>query len=316
MTFETFARYLRKWRHTEFADPLTLDRGTYEGFIAHDATVQVNGQGEITQAWIKQTADAVDWQQIIDGFKDKITPVKIEAPATASEYMLEIPLFDMHFGVAKLKDYEALNAEIISLIKSKDYEEINILVGQDLIHTNDFRGHTAKGTEIERIDVPKAWADAWAFWCRVIEAALSHAKQVNLRYSKGNHDECISWCFTKALEAKFPDLNVDDEIKARKLIFWRGCFIGYGHCEYTSKADELFKQFVCDFSNQFASAKVREIHTGHLHRESADSGIFVRRLASAVPVDEWHDNNGYITAHKRFQLFEWIPNKLKAIYYI
>lgn len=139
---------------------------------------------------------------------------------------------------------------------------------------------------------------------------------VHIRYSKGNHDECIAWCFLKTLEAKFPDAIVDDVLKPRKAINWEGCFIGYGHCEYTKKAGDLFRDFVVDFPNEFANAKVREIHTGHLHRESSDDGLMVRRLASAVPVDEWSNNNGFASAHKRFQLFEWQPNRLKAIYYI
>jgi len=316
MGLASFDASLRKWRRKYFADSETLERGTFENFTAHDATVQINGNGEITQAWIKQKAENVNWNELIEQIGDKITPVEYKAPLTASKCMLEVPLFDMHFGIATLSDYIDILNNIISLINFKEWEEINLLVGQDLIHTNDMRGHTAKGTEIERINVPAAWADAWAFWGNIIEAALQHSQKVNLRYSKGNHDECVSWCFIKALEAKFPNVIVDDSLKARKVISWRGCFIGYGHCEYTAKGDELLKQFVFDFSQEFAAAKVREIHTGHLHRESVDAGIFVRRLASAVPVDDWHDNNGYVTAHKRFQIFEWSPNKLKAIYYL
>lgn len=316
MSESTFIRVLRKWRKEINADSFTLMRGTYDGFYPHDATVQVNGNGEITQAWIKQTANEVDWDEIISQFNDKIEPIEINAPEQAAECMLEIPLFDMHFGVAKFDNYSYLYDEIIKIISSKDWEQINILIGQDLIHNNDMRGHTAKGTEIERVDIPKAWNDAWHFWNGIIVSALKHSQTVIARYSKGNHDECISWAFLKTLQAQFPDLVIDDSLKARKVLNWRGCFIGYGHCEYTNKPDDLFKQFVMDFPQEFAESKVREIHTGHLHRESVDNGIFVRRLASAVPVDEWHDNNGYVTAHKRFQIFEWIPGRLKAIYYL
>ena len=78
----------------------------------------------------------------------------------------------------------------------------------------------------------------------------------------------------------------------------------------------LFQNFVLDFPQEFAAAKVREIHSGHLHRESVDEGMMVRRLPSGVPTDEWSSNNGYVGAHKRFQIFEWAENRLKSTHYI
>ena len=42
----------------------------------------------------------------------------------------------------------------------------------------------------------------------------------------------------------------------------------------------------------------------------------VRRLASGNKTDNWSDKEDFIGAHKRFMLFEWAPDKLKAIYYV
>lgn len=316
MNLDSFSRVLRKWAKAVQVDDTTLKAGTYEGFFAHGATVQVNSAGEITQAWIKESRENVNWPELVKAFTDKVEPVNIQRPEHSEKAMLEIPFFDMHFGVATLENYGKVLSETVDVIRSKAWEEINIIFGQDMLHTNDMRGHTAKGTDIQRIDVPKAWNDAWNFWTAIINTALECAKVVHIRYSKGNHDECLAWCFLKTLEAKYPDAEVEDTLSPRKVIFWRGCFIGYGHCEYTKKAGDLFRDFVVDFPKEFSSAKVREIHAGHLHRESEDSGFMVRRLASAVPVDEWSNNNGFASAQKRFQLFEWQPNRLKAIYYI
>lgn len=317
MSLETFKRKLRIWRHQQMADDSTLEAGTYDGFTAHDATVQVDAEGNIRQAWIKQKASDFEYSKLCEFIKANIIPQSIAPFAIeTSDYMLEVPLFDMHFGVATLQSYEQPLREIISIINDKAWAEINLIVGQDLLHTNDMRGHTAKGTPIQQIDFPAAWADAWSFWCSIIEAALAMSKRVNIRYSRGNHDECPSWCFVQALKARYPDTVLDDSLNPRKAIVWRGCFIGYGHCEYTGKLDKLFRDFVLDFPVDFASCTVREIHTGHTHTESADNGFMVRRLSSGVPVDEWSNNNGFIDAHKRFQIFEWMPNRLKAIHYV
>ena len=316
-TLETFARLLRKWRNKEkTANKEILNAGTFEGFTAHNATVQVDKDGKITQAWVKQQAESVDWDEVIDNFIEKVEPEHYDSIKTSTDYMLEIPLFDLHFGIADFDTYKDLQREIVNFIQSKDWDEINILIGQDLLHTNDMRGHTSKGTEIGVIDFPKAWNDAWKFWCDIIRQSLQHSKHTKIRYSKGNHDECSAWCFLKALEGKFPDAEVDDSLYPRKVIAWRDCFIGYGHCEYTNKNGELFKQFIMNYPKEYAEAKVREVHTGHLHHESIDSGFMLRRLSTGAPETKWENENGYVTAHRRFQLFEWIPGNLKSIQYI
>ena len=312
MNYESFKRAMRRWKHK--ASTYTLERGTYPQFVPHGATVQVDGDGKITQAWIKQSKE-VDWDEIVDKLstlpKSDVIPTKI-----SGETMLEIPLFDMHFGVATFDTYKDSLSDILGTITEKQYDEIHILIGQDVLHNNDLRGHTAKGTPIEKVDFTKAWADAWRFFCVLIDAAVEHSPKVQLHYSKGNHDECAGWCFYKALEAVYPQCESDDSLAPRKCIFWKGCFIGFGHCNYTSKNSLIFENFVLDFPKQFADAKVREVHSGHLHRESVDAGIFVRRLPSAVPTDEWSSDNGFTGSHKRFMLFEWAENRLKAIYYI
>ena len=258
----------------------------------------------------------MDWVAIKDYITSDAKRSEIKPTIVRGKTMLEIPLFDMHFGVADFDYYEETLTDILGIIASKDWDEINILFGQDVLHNNDMRGHTAKGTDIQRVDFAKAWADCWDFFRAVIDIALEHSSRVWLRYSKGNHDECSAWYMFKALEAVYQQCYFDDSLAPRKCIFWKGCFIGFGHCEYTPKESVLFQNFVLDFPQEFAAAKVREIHSGHLHRESIDIGMMVRRLPSGVPADEWSKDNGYVGVHKRFQLFEWAENRLKSIYYV
>lgn len=305
-----FARALRKWRRN-YAPPETLEAGTYPGFTAHGATVQVDAAGNIRQAWIKQHADT-DWTAIVEYLSSAVTPQEVTPCQASGESMLEIPLFDLHFGTAT---YPRQLAEILGIIR-RGFDEINIIFGQDVLHANDLRGHTAKGTELGEVDFPSAWRDAWQFWVPILKASIENARRVRVWYSRGNHDECSAWCLFKALAVAFPGAEWDDTIQARKCLTWQGVFLGFGHCEYTGKTDRIFQNFVLDFPTEFASASVREIHAGHLHRESIDNGIMVRRLATAAPPTEWEQNQGLIGAHRRFQLFEWLPGRLKAIYYI
>lgn len=314
--YESFKRRMRNWKRDARADENYLSAGTFPGFQANGATVQVDSDGRITQLWVKQQCEMMDWIGIRNLLTSGIKPYKVNPIAVGGSTMLEIPLFDMHFGIADLDMYRDSLAELVGIIGEKQYDEINILFGQDVLHNNDMRGHTAKGTDIQKVDFKQAWIDAWRFFCVVIECALRHSPKVNMRYSKGNHDECSAWCLFKALEARYPQCSWDDGMEPRKCVFWQGCWIGFGHCEYTNKSSVLFQNFVLDFPKEFAASKVREIHSGHLHRESVDEGIFVRRLPSAAKTDDWLSDNGYVGAHKRFMLFEWAPDRLKAIYYI
>lgn len=316
MGYETFRHKLRMWKSKIFATAETLEAGTYKGFTPHDATVQVNGNGEITQAWIKQKINDIDFEQLCEVIRESVLPTKITCATDASDKMLEIPLFDMHFPIGTYEYYKPTQVEILGVIRSKTWNEINIIIGQDLIHNNDMNGHTKNGTNIEKVDIPTAWKYCRKFWLPIIDESIKSSGKLKITYSKGNHDECMAWCFVQELKARYPQAEFDDSLKERKAIYWNGCFIGIGHCEYSNKADRLFEEFVCDFPMEFATAKVREIHSGHLHRESIDNGIMVRRLASGVPTDKWSDDNGFNTAHKRFQIFEWEPNRLKAIYYV
>ena len=315
MSYESFKRQMRNWKRKAYADEGLLSAGTLPQFIPHGATVQVNASGEVTQVWVKEHAD-IDWLSIRDIITQEVKRSDIQPSIIGGDTMLEIPLFDMHFGIATIDYYKETLTDLLSVVYKHNYDEINILFGQDVLHNNDMRGHTAKGTDIQKIDFPQAWADAWQFFRILIDAALKQSPRVNLHYSKGNHDECAAWCMFKALQSVYPQCYCDDSLAPRKCIFWRGCFIGFGHCEYAKQNAKLFQNFVLDFPKEFADAKVREIHSGHLHRESIDDGMMVRRLPSGVPTDEWSSNNGYTGAHKRFMVFEWAENRLKATYYV
>lgn len=320
MSFKTFDRALRKWKKKSYADEETLNAGTYPDFIPHNATVQVNGNGEVVQAWIKQKADDSDaYNELIQTIKDNTTPVPVNNPTWTEidDMMLEIGLYDMHFGLPN--NYFGVLNELLDIIKLHSYDEINIIIGQDLFHNDDFRGRTSKGTQIEKVDISNAWIDARYFYYNVIETACENADHVNIIYVKGNHDESLAWAFVQMLSVMFPQIHVDDSMNKRKCIHWKDCFIGLTHGEETkSSPNDLRGQFTIKFPEEFAQSNVREIHCGHLHheRESDVYGVMVRRLSTANITDAWSDNSGYIGSHKRFMVFEWTPGKLKSIHYL
>ena len=317
----SFRRSLQKWKQKLCADRLTLEAGTYEGFVAHDATVQVSNTGEIIQAWIKQKASDIDPNEFIRLIGEKVEKFEYMPRNIDSSFdMLEIPLFDMHWGIAFLDHYESTLKSIIDLIYSHNWKRIVIPFGQDFFHNDSIvHGQTTKGTVIEKVDMTRAVKEGQTFMYSLIDAALSCADEVKVMYTPGNHDRSISWMFLQVLLERYGAEVVDDAIEYRRVFTYGKNAIMVTHGDSKQATSRTLAQiFPISFAEEFANADVREVHAGHLHREGeADMyGVMVRRLSSGNCTDEWSDREDFIGAHKRFMLFEWSLDKLKSIHYV
>ena len=320
MSFKSFGRRMAEWKRKVVADEETLEAANLAyKFTPHASTVQVNAKGEVIQAWIKQhTENRIE--ELLEALRDN-TPVAQIHPKRSeqAEGMLEIPLFDMHFGIADLEYYKNTLAEIVAIITGKRWDKIIIPVGQDLFHNDSIvNGITSKGTLIEKVGLKKAVYDAKTFYFNIIDTAIGNANEVKVIYSPGNHDKTVGWLFVQILLERYGKEIVDDSLADRKAVWWNGCFIGITHGDKkTDTAQGLRGKFTIEFPALFATAKAREIHTGHLHRESTidEYGVLVRRMSTGNKDDEWTETEGY-KSQKRFMLFEWMPNRLKAIYYV
>ena len=320
-SFASFRRSLHKWSRRVTPDELTLQAGTYEGFIAHDATVQVSANGEIVQAWIKQKAGDFDPEEFLLAIRESVEPYEYKPQTFVDSHsMLEIPLFDMHWGVAFMDYYEPVLCDILGYIKSHKWDRIVIPLGQDLFHNDSIaNGQTTKGTSIERVDMKRAIKECRQFMCAIIDTALDNANEVRVLYSPGNHDRSISWMFTQILLERYGDKIVDDSLEYRKVFTYGRNAIMVTHGDSKMATPRTLAQiFPIGFPSEFANAVIREVHAGHLHHEAeADiHGVMVRRLSTGGITDEWSDREDFVGTHKRFMLFEWSLKKLRSIHYI
>ena len=320
MSLRSFKRRMSEWKGKMDIDAEMLDGANLAyKFNPHASTVQINAKGEVIQAWIKQhTENRIE--ELIEALRDNTQVVQVSpAKHEQAEGMLEIPLFDMHFGIADIEYYRDTLAEILAIIESKPWEKIIIPVGQDLFHNDSIvHGITTKGTPIEKVSIKQAVYDAKTFYFNIIDTAIKSANEVKVIYSPGNHDKTVGWLFVQILLERYGKDIVDDSLADRKAVWWNGCFIGITHGDKKSDTPQgLRGKFTMEFPALFATSKVREIHTGHLHRESSldEYGVQVRRMSTGNKDDEWTITEGY-KSQKRFMLFEWMPNKLKAIYYV
>ena len=319
MSFRSFARRMAEWKQKVVEDEKTIEAANLAyKFAPHASTVQVNGKGEVIQAWIKQHTEN-RLEELLEAIRDN-TPIAQIQPKVIkdAEGMLEIPLFDMHFGIADLDYYRDTLAEILAIVGSKHWDRIVIPVGQDLLHNDSIaQGKTTKGTLIEKVNLKQAVYDAETFYFNLIDTALQYANEVSVIYSPGNHDKTVGWFFARILKTRYGDI-VDDSTRERKAVWWNGCFIGITHGDKrTDTPNGLRGKFTKEFRALYAASTVSEIHVGHLHNEVSkdEYGVQVRHLSSGNKDDDWTIDEGFMS-QKRFMLFEWMPNRLKSIHYV
>lgn len=320
-TFESFGRLLRKWMTKSFPDDTTLECGTYEGFIAHNATVQVSNTGEIVQAWIKQKAEDLDIEELVKTLKESIEPYKYEPKFDdIADRMLEIPLFDMHWGISFMEDYESVLNEVLNLIHSRHWDKIVIPFGQDYFHNDSIvNATTTKGTAIDKVDMIRAVKEGRQFITTIIDAALNNSNETRVYYSPGNHDRSVTWMFMQVLLERYGHEVVDDSMGYRKVFTYgkNSVMVTHGDSKQAT-AKNLSNIFAISFPEEFAQADIREVHAGHLHHEKEGDifGVMIRRLSSGVAVDDWSNRQDYIGTHRRFMIFEWDQDHLRSIHYV
>ena len=265
---------------------------------------------------VKPKQVKIDWDYVLNKIQDvpQVT-VKPKYVETDIRY-LNIPLFDMHLGISTYDDYKPTQAKILHLIKN-GYKELLIPIGSDMFHHNDHRHRTASGREIEQTDMTKAWEYAVQFYEPIIKEGLRKCGRVSVVFIKGNHDESLSWAFTKYLEGRFPQVNFNTDFKERKVHMLGTNFIGLNHGD-KKKEKDITENFATEFPNEWSKATTREVFVGHLHSERVldKGGVLIRRMPTRNKADQWHQDMGYTTAHKRFQIFEYSEHELESIHYV
>lgn len=318
---DSFRSILNRWNKLTFPDDTTLECGTYEGFTAHGATVQVSAKGEIVQAWIKQTTDGFDPEEFVKGILEDVEPYEYEPQNDSNaDRMLEIPLFDMHWGIAFFEDYESVLNDVLELIYSRHWDRIIIPFGQDFFHNDSVVSPvTTKGTVIDKVDMIRAVKEGRQFITTIIDTALNSSNTTRVLYSPGNHDRSISWMFMQVLLERYGPEVVDDSMEYRKVISYGNNAIMVTHGDSKqATAKNLAHIFPISYPEEFGKATIREVHSGHLHHEAeADIyGIMVRRLSSGNKVDDWSNREDFVGTHRRFMIFEWDRNALRSFHYV
>lgn len=263
----------------------------------------------------------IDWDEITERVTSKIVPREPAEVIKTSDRFLCVPVFDAHFGNSTLSDYEETLSRIHDRITS-GYKEILLIIGGDLLHNDNHRGTTSSGTVIDKVNMTQAWDDAFDYIDSIISKAAEYSQKISLVYVPGNHDEMTGQTVIKALERLYSRnsrVSFDTEQKMFKASMLGNNFIGATHGDKSNR-----KKYPLLFATQFSQlwgregVRTREVFTGHLHFEQLSDmdGLMLRQAPTRNKADQWHIDNGFASAHKRFMLVEYDEYEPQAVFYV
>jgi hypothetical protein len=286
--------------------------------------------------WFRRVVP-IKFEQTLDYIEQRIGKMapkypKVKYPKFDDPHMLEISLFDVHFGKLAWamecgENYDlkiARNVYDIAFVdlleRSSPYkiEKILIPIGQDFIHIDNLLGTTTNGTQQHFDSRPAKIMDV------VEEAtimAIDRARKVapvEILYIPGNHDKQNSEALCRMLRGWYRNdksVTVNVEPAPRKYVHYGRTLLGFTHgdCENvkelpTRMADEADARAWIAVQG---TGGTREFHTGHFHKKKVVAhtivdtfgGTIVRTLPSLSATDAWHYRQGYVKGLKAAMSF-------------
>jgi len=245
-------------------------------------------------------------------------------------HMLEISLFDVHFGKLAweresgenydLKIAERLYGDAISqlltMASSAGVEKILMPLGQDFFHINSVDATTPKANNPLDTDgrLAKVFEAGYMAVINAIDRCLPVAP-VEVIWVPGNHDPETSLFLCHVLKAWYTnckDVYVDVEPTFRKYKRYGSCLIGYTHGDEEPHS-ELPLIMASEMKEDWADTAHREWHIGHTHKRKevkflagdTFNGVSVRTLPSLSAADAWHFKKGYVKSARAAEAYLW-----------
>lgn len=258
-------------------------------------------------------------------------PVSRRGKSSDQDYLLEVSIFDHHFGKLSWhpetgENYDLriardlyLDATAGLLDKVSDYPVSRILwiAGQDGLHTDNPQGTTTAGTP-QHSDGrwQKSFLTAFQTHVAAIEMMRKRA-EVECLMVPGNHDFNTTYFMGLLLAERFrkcSDVKVNNSqiLYPRKYVHWGKNLLGFTHGN-NEKHSDLPALMAKEAKDLWSKAEYHAWHVGHYHKRKETrfvagdtyNGVEVRILPSLCAVDAWHALMGYTNGVKAAEAYLW-----------
>lgn len=278
-----------------------------------DGTPFYNYQIKVVAEPIKQSNLLDD---ILKSIKEYTQPFDIDCvdyDKLTDTLIINLP--DLHFGPNTAKEYSEYQSEILIQLENQ-YENVVIGLLGDLFNADNFKSKTIHDTRVGDTDLPNAWEEATLFLEPIIQKSLTMSPNVDIIYSRGNHDETIAWAFAKYLEAKYPQANHNNSTDQLKCVLIDGNAIYFTHGHVRKK--NFVNLCATLYPKEWAEAANRLLFTGHYHSIKSEdmTGIVHYQLPTISKHTEYEKENLFLGSQNGVHLFELGHGKVNAIFYL
>ena len=206
-------------------------------------------------------------------------------------------------------DYLFCTHENLSYMSPFAPEKIMYILGQDLMHVENYESKTPKGGNILDSDnrLPKIMYRAKEIVLKSIIECRKLAP-VEVIWVPGNHDITSSLWMAHVIDAYFrndPHVTVDLTPAHRKARLWGTTLVGWTHA-LTGRHNSWSNELAQAFPDEWAASKHghREWQHGHKHKKGevktfpivTQGGVLMRQLTALSPIDAWHFENLFTDA--------------------
>jgi len=252
------------------------------------------------------------------------------------EYVYEVPLVDIHYGLLSWweetgENYDIKIAEKLAIksvehqlarISHLDLHEIILPTGNDLFNVNTQDKTTARGTpQDEEGREPKIFRKCREMWVKIIDMCRQLGP-VKVIVVLDNHAPDRMFHLGDALHCWYrsdDNVTVENRPMMRKYYHFGNNLIGFCHGDQEKK-ERLYSLMTNEMKEAWAQTQFHEWHTGHFHHQLVEDrqGILFRCLPTLVIPSRWTKMKGYINLrnvqcmlwHLKYGLVEqhnWYP---------
>ena len=187
-----------------------------------------------------------------------------------------------------------------SILKKSKYfniDKIILIVGNDVLNTDNVKGQTTKGTDQ---DSHLKWFDAFIMakqlYIDIIETLVQIA-DVEVIYNVSNHDEMSGFFLMDSLYSWYnthENITFNRSPSHRKYTTYGKNLIGTTHGD-GAKQNDLPLLMCHEASNYWHDCRHRYWFTHHVHHKTSKDimSVQIESLRSPSPADSWHHKSGY-----------------------
>ena len=248
--------------------------------------------------------------------QEKSKPSSFSFKNNKKKHLLEIDIFDMHFGKLAHReevgeDYdisiaeERWNKAIESLLNRVNLDNVELIllpIGNDLFNIDNSFNQTTAGT-------PQDSDSRFHKIVRVVKrilidtiSKLEKITPIEVLIVPGNHDEHVTFMLGDILDAYFynnENVRVYNNAKARKYYKYGTVGLMYTHGN-NEKFNDLGMIFAAENPSLWAATTQRYIKIGHFHHNKLQvmqrqefQGFQIQIIPSLSGSDAWHSKKGY-----------------------